>query len=306
VSCIIKRVQLQGDNPETAFVMSITHCASDRPKALLGSFMPSHLRLALALALLMAFALPTAVQADWTVYVEGTIGISTGSGQVEGLIEPATTFDAKDRDSSPMLAGAVGLSIPMNEAMAWELPYDLELPEWPIRPEIEFAGLRQFEYVTPIGNTSAIFLTSNSSWAMMINNWFDVPMRTVSKPLAWTFQTRRTTMDRILEPITFNLGVGIGMSAIDVNGVSTADRFFSDDSISFAWQVGTGFSYEVTPFVSLGASYRYFKATDLESTLVDNVGQPRGDVSFKENINEFRFAVRVNVYSFTSPWDRLK
>lgn len=260
------------------------------------------------LAFVLALWWPAAALADWTVYVEGAIGISTGKGEVSGTVGPVAFADT-DRDSSPMIAGSVGLEIPMDELMAWKLPYGLELPDWPVRTEIEFAGLRDFEYRTTVNTTPPpdIYLTSSSHWAVMVNAFFDMPTTSLARPLAWTFQTRKSTMRRILDPITFYSGAGVGAAKLSLDAVTTAQRQAKSDDFKFAWQVGAGFGYRLTPFVNLDVGYRFFKTRELDPTLRDSVGDVSNDeFRFREHINEFRAGIRVNVYSFTSPWDRLK
>ena len=199
----------------------------------------------------------------------------------------------------------------MNELMAWKLPYGLELPDWPVRPEIEFAGLRDFEYRTLINDSVTtvddIFLSSTSSWAMMVNSWFDVPTTVLTRPLAWAFQTRKSAMRRVLDPITWYAGVGVGTAQVKLDAISTTSRQAKSDDFKFAWQVGTGFGYKLTPFVNVDIGYRFFKTRELTLELTDLVGDPQpGGYRLEESVNEFRAGLRVNVYSFTSPWARLE
>jgi len=261
-----------------------------------------------AIVALVALLVPVSASADWTAYAAGHIGISTGKGEVVGNVGPVG-FDDSDRDSSPMIAGSIGLSIPMDELMAWKLPYGLELPDWPVRTEIEFAGLRDFEYRTLVnpGTPPDIYLTSSASWAMMVNGFVDVPTTVLERPLAWTFQTRKSTIRRVLDPITFYAGAGVGTAQVKLDAVTTAARQAKSDDFKFAWQVGTGFGYALTPFVTLDVGYRFFKTRDVEPTLRDSVGNVSGDdFQFSQRVNEFRAGIRVNVYSFTSPWARLE
>lgn len=251
--------------------------------------------------------------ADWTVYGAGSIGISTGKADVTApeAGNPNNGITRSDRDSAPMIAGSFGLDIPMDELIAWKLPYGLELPDWPVRTEIEFAGLRDFEYRTLVNDSAVgfddVFLSSTSSWAMMVNAWVDMPTSVLARPLAWTFQTRRSAMRRILDPISWYAGVGVGTAQVHLAAVATTAEEANSDDFKFAWQVGTGFGYKLTPFVTVDLGYRFFKTRELTPTLTDSVGNPvTGDYGLRENVNEFRAGLRVNVYSFTSPWARLE
>ncbi len=267
----------------------------------------------LLLSTLVAIAIcaPGLAAADWTVYVAGHLGISTGNGEVAGVNTGGFPFDDSDRDSAPMMSGSVGLSIPMDELMAWKLPYDLELPDWPVRPEFEVTGLRDFEYWT-VWNDGATFddvwVSRSSSVSMMVNNWFDVPATILTRPLAWTFQTRKTTMRRILDPITMYAGAGVGTAKLEIAAISTFPEQAYGDDWKFAWQVGTGVGYQLTPFVNVDLGYRFFKTREAEPQLLDTGGNPVNGSFYglTERVHEFRAGLRVNVYSFTSPWERLE
>ena len=282
-----------------------------RPDRSPASFTAARLsRYALAFAVAIAFlSSPGSALADWTVYLSGVIGISTGKGEVSGTAGPVS-FDSSDRDSSPMISGAVGLEIPLDELMAWDLPYELELPDWPFRGEIEFAGLRDFEYITAINQATPvadIYLTSNSSWAMMVNAFLDMPTTPLARPLAWTFQTRRSAIRRALDPITFYAGAGVGTASVKLDAINSFLWQAQASDFKFAWQVGTGFAYQLTPFVNLDVGYRFFKTKQSSPTLRDAVGDiSNEDFAFNQHVNEFRFGLRVNLYSFTSPWERLE
>jgi hypothetical protein len=268
---------------------------------------------AASILLLVQTLLAGAAAADWTVYGAGFIGISTGKAEVTAPEpgNPTVGVTQGDRDSAPMIAGSAGLEIPMDELMAWKLPYGLELPDWPVRPEIEFAGLRDFEYRTLVNDSMVgfddVFLSSTKSWAMMVNIWFDTPTTVFTRPLAWAFQTRRASVRRALDPITWYAGVGVGTARINLDAVATTAEEAKSDDFKFAWQVGTGFGYQLTPFVNVDLGYRFFKARELTPTLTDSVGNPvTGEYRLKESVHEFRAGLRVNIYSFTSPWARLE
>ena len=268
------------------------------------------LRLASTL-LVVSICAPSLALADWTVYVAGHLGIATGKGDVAGINTGGFPFDAEDRDSSPMMSGAAGLSIPMDELMAWKLPYGLELPDWPVRPEVEFTGLRDFEYRTllnPGASFDDVWVSTSSSWSIMVNNWFDVPGTILTRPLAWTFQTRKASVKRVLEPITMYAGAGVGTAQIDIEAISTFPEQASGSDWKFAWQVGTGVGYQLTPFVNVDLGYRFFKTREVEPTLLDPAGNPQPGTFYglTERVHEFRAGLRVNVYSFTSPWERLE
>jgi len=274
--------------------------------------MPNRSAIARLVSLLFVLSIvaPGLAAADWTVYAAGHLGIATGKGDVAGINTGLFPFSDDDRDSSPMMSGAVGLAIPMDEVMAWKLPYGLELPDWPVRVEAEFTGLRDFEYWT-VWNDGATFddvwVSGSSSVSIMVDTWFDAPTTILTRPLAWTFQTRKTTMKRILEPITMYAGAGVGTAKLEIDAVSTFPEQAYGSDWKFAWQVGTGLGYQLTPFVNVDLGYRFFKTREIEPQLLDTGGnpQPGSFYGLTERVHEFRAGLRVNVYSFTSPWSRL-
>ncbi len=268
-------------------------------------------RLLLSTLIALSICVPGVAAADWTIYLAGHLGIATGKGEVSGVNAGAVAFDDDDRDSAPMMSGSVGLAVPMNELMAWQLPYGLELPDWSVRPEFEVTGLRDFEYTTLLNEGATfddVWVSNSSSLSMMVNTWFDVPTTILTRPLAWTLQTRKTTMNRILDPITFYAGAGVGAAKLEVSAISTFPEQARGNDWKFAWQVGSGFGYRLTPYVTVDLGYRFFKTREADLELLDAGGNPVDGSAFglTERVHEFRAGLRVNVWSFTSPWERLE
>lgn len=271
--------------------------------------MSSHfvrLRYTLSL-LLIALCASGIASADQTVYVAGHVGASIGHGRISGMTgsTPSISFDDEDRDSSLVVSGSVGLTVPMDELLGWALADWMEVPDWPVRSDVQILGLRSFDYETlaPAGS-DARWSTASSSWAIMFNNYFDVPATILTRPLASAFGARETNIRRILEPITVYAAIGTGSARLTTEAANgTGDRVSRADW-KFAWQTGAGVGYELRRSLHLDLGYRYFKVSDIESQTLDSNGnlQEGSSFRFSERIHEFRAGIRIDVYSFTVPW----
>lgn len=251
--------------------------------------------------------------ATWRLYLSGDVGYSVGIGTVDGVsdfIPPdPVPLTGDDSDVSPLVGGAFGIEIPMDELTPWRMPRNWRLPDWPVRFELEAVGLREWEWKTP-GQTPGApldrpFNTKAKSWSVMTNLWLDIPLRGLHRPIAATSRvvTRRSRLPRVkrfLEPLTWNVGVGIG--AADMN-VQTSDSLISGrgSTTDFAWQAGTGFGYQLTDRVNLGVGYRYIRPGDVSFTLTDGTIE-RGRFGVTTDVHEARFSLRVRIADIPVPW----
>jgi hypothetical protein len=246
--------------------------------------------------------------ADWRVYLSGGLGISgamadTDGQQSVGLIP----LSGEDSDSSPLVDGAVGLEIPMDELLPREWLLDVRLPDWPTRFEIEAAGLREYEFRTVAGGD--IFFTDLESTTAFVNTWLDIPLVSIYRPVQYTLGLgRQPRVRQWLEPGSFYIGGGIGFSAVDVRGTSNAISA-SDDFIEFAWNLGAGVNYALTDRVSISTGYRYVGVGpnskglgDLDLTPSGGAPDPGDRLKYKLQIHELRVQVRVELFDFRNPW----
>lgn len=245
--------------------------------------------------------------ADWKLYVQGGTGISTGIVENTGSVGAvATDVDGDDVDASPMLDGSFGLEVPMNELVPRELLLKVRLPDWPVRFEFEAAGLREWEFTTRTDSAGARrYFSEIRTTTLLFNQWVDIPVMSVYKPFQYLFGLgRQPNVRRWLEPASWYLGVGIGMTpSMEIHG-STNVFLGNDDVIDFAWNAGTGFGYQLTERVALSAGYRYLGLGKPEID-IDEGGFPAGpndQVKYELQGHEFRVAVRVRVFEFASPW----
>jgi hypothetical protein len=245
-------------------------------------------------------------RADWKVYGSADFGISSSSVDTDGNYgQGALAFKLKgvDEDSSPLVGGAFGLEIPMDEILPREWLLDVRLPDWPMRFEFEGAGLREYEFST-VGLGGDAFYSEVKVNTLFFNTWLDIPLISAYKPVQYLFGLgRQPRVRQWLEPMSWYMGVGVGVGFLDFKGTDNSLRL-SDDIIDFAWNVGTGVNYDLTDRVTLSAGYRYVGVGDQEVDLLP-IGvpdDPNAQLEFKQDIHEFRATVRVMLYDFLSPW----
>ena len=240
--------------------------------------------------------------ADWKVYVAPGFGISGAIIDTDGR-EASTPVDlfGSDSDSSPLLDLAVGLEVPMDELVPREWLFDVRLPDWPLRVELEAAGLREYELRTDTSGPDGFF-TEIKATTLFVNGWVDIPLTTIYRPIQYTLGLgRQPKIRRWLDPASFYIGAGIGVGFLEIDGTSNV-LSADDDPIDFVWNVGAGFNYALTERVNLSAGYRFVslgkQTIDLDGPVLNN-----GDeVEFDPQVHEFRIAIRVRVFDFLSPW----
>jgi hypothetical protein len=211
------------------------------------------------------------------------------------------SMDGSYGDSSPLMAAAFGIAIPLDEVTPWEIPYDVRLPHWPLRFEIEFTGLRSFEGLADGFTNRDLMFGSTDSWSMMFDFWQDVPMRGLNGPMARAFGRTPRWLVKTLDDMTFFAGAGVGVVGVDYLFV---DNFHvvEGGTYNFAWQAGAGFGYELTSAVKLNFGYRYFNYGQVETLLVDSAAANQGLFSFSQSSHEFRAGLRFDIWGFRGPW----
>ncbi len=73
-------------------------------------------------------------------------------------------------------------------------------------------------------------------------------------------------------------GLGVADVDFDGHGVTPAGVVMNDNATGFAWQVGTGFSYDVNDSLALEVGYRYF---NVESIGLTSVGGVDSDIDLR-------------------------
>jgi opacity protein-like surface antigen len=102
---------------------------------------------------------------------------------------------------------------------------------------------------TSDGTDIGPFVGHESTFAMMVNAWYDIDIGSKLRPY-----------------IGGGVGAAVAMNSgviIDVDGgEGFVDERFDNRYFGMAWQLGVGGHYEVMPGVDLGLGYRYFRGPD--------------------------------------------
>lgn len=242
--------------------------------------------------------------AEWKVYVQGGIGLSGAEVDTDGQAgnAPVTRLIGKDHDSSPLLDAAAGIEVPMDELVPREFLLKVRLPDWPVRSEIEAAGLREYEFSTVAGGER--FFTELKATTVLFNQWVDVPLVSIAKPFQYLFGLgRQPRLRRWLEPASLYVGAGIGLTALmDIDGTSNVVGAH-DDVVDFAWNVGTGLNVAMSDRVTLSAGYRYVGLPNPSVSTQGPFAPGAGNkIDYDLQVHELRIAIRVRVFEFASPW----
>ena len=88
------------------------------------------------------------------------------------------------------------------------------------------------------------------------------------------------------------------LAGLDVTTREEGNRG-STTSHNFAWQVGAGFSYDLTDRVDLTLGYRYIDPGDASYEFDNLVDSP---IELDTEIHEARAGIRFAFYDFPSPW----
>ncbi|MBW2271823.1 MAG: porin family protein [Deltaproteobacteria bacterium] len=261
---------------------------------------------------LFALLLPASADAEWRLYGDFELGISTATGKTSGenIIAPQFPPHGSDSDSSPLIGMALGIESPLDQATAWNPPFGMRWPRWTLRTESEFIFLRDYEYKTEgvVGAVEVPYFTQTDTWTFMQNFLVDMPLLPLYRPITWVSKhlrgpARLPALKRVLRPMRFDVGAGVGFAD---TGLYTTDNNSEarESEINFAWQARAGFGYEVTRHVTLMAGYRYVDLGSTSAPLV-SVSDPdvlRGSFSIDQTAHEFRAGIRVYYFEFESPW----
>jgi hypothetical protein len=244
--------------------------------------------------------------ADWKVYVQGGIGLSGADVDTDGQAVDAVVvkLGGQDSDSTPLLDAAVGLEVPMDELVPREALLKVRLPSWPVRFEVEAAGLREWEFQTAIGTGGDDFFTQLKATTVLFNSWVDVPLVSAWKPFQYLFGLgRQPRVRQWMDPMSIYVGTGIGLTAqMKVDGTSN-DAFVRSNIVDFAWNVGTGINYKFSDNVKLSIGYRYVGLPKVSMDINGNFsGSGNDKLDYDLGVHELRVAVRVLVWEFPSPW----
>ncbi len=191
------------------------------------------------------------------LYLTPQIGFLGGFIDAKGRTQtsPLQDIGGKNSDWSPGGGLAIGIAVPMDEIA----PFDVGLPDWEIRFEIEsITTADDLEFNVDGCCANLPVRMSLETVTTSFGLWFDFPVTDGVSALIG----RRVPF---FDPVSFTLGGGPGFVRNDLS-LKHADETRSQEVLNFAWQVGAGFGYQLTPNLTLTATYRYMDQGRIEAT----------------------------------------
>jgi len=204
---------------------------------------------------------PPAEADDFFLYLSGNVGGSFAKGDSSGY-NSAGGFrnTGDDRDETAFGGGALGIGWNASDAVR-------------LRVELEGEAARGYDLATHSIDNTLDYETNVQTWNLMGNVWLDFP---------------------IAEMFSIFTGGGLGIGVTDID---TTDFFVggkSRDDTTFAWQVGGGFTVQLTDWLAVDTSYRYI-----------DLGQPdlnfragAGDYELELTSHDVVMGIRFNFFSF--------
>lgn len=184
-----------------------------------------------------AFAAPAEAAGAWYVGVFG--GGNWGSDHAFA-VETAPTVSADtlvwdtEAETGFVVGGAVGLHL--NQFMDG------------LRAEVEVAYRENSVdgvFASSVGTIPGIgtLEVDQSSFAVLANLWYDFNVGGITPYVGG--------------------GIGWAESQVEGNQVTIVTRPFDFSNSGFAWQLGAGINFDISPNVVLGLGYRYFEGPDV-------------------------------------------
>jgi opacity protein-like surface antigen len=240
--------------------------------------------LAATTAMAIVSAAPAANAGDMYVSVFGGTNFLSDSGagftDNPGSSEEIYAWNS-DADTGFVLGGAIGTHL---DRWAQGLKVELEVS---YRRNDVGGGWSVDEYSSSILSTTAVGqLDANmSNFAIMANVWYEHDFGWKARPyigggVGWA----RAKFDGALT-------TGVTSGSSDAGGATTWDLTNS----GFAWQLGVGLNYEVSPGVDVGLGYRYFRGPEFNEPFEVDTNFA-GDESFGKVENDnHSVAVNLNI-----------
>ncbi len=190
------------------------------------------------LALLALSAPANAAGNGWYVNLSGGANWLSDEGFFNSTVATDTLTFSPDSDAGWLISGAVGLSL---NNMVQGLRVEAEVAYrqnqvngvWTSSAVVQDSGLLDYDH---------------STLSVMANVWYDFDLGNVRPYIGGGVGWAETELD----------GTFIGGTIPAIN--------HSDDG--FAWQLGAGVNFDISPNVQLGVGYRYFEGPEV------NIGAP--------------------------------
>lgn len=191
--------------------------------------MKPHILFAFILVLCLGAFSKNASAQDGEVYFAGYVGLNIHDGMEfsESITGTSGNFDY---DSATSFAGALGIRYESNLRLEAEISYR--------SAEGETITFDNNLGVATLGGEMQTFLG-------MLNAYYDFDL------------------DLGITPFISG-GIGFAWTDVNIDDTSGLAIDTANDDLGFAWQLGTGLRYQVSPDLSMSGGYRYLDTVDLE------------------------------------------
>jgi opacity protein-like surface antigen len=194
--------------------------------------------LASTAAAALAFTAPAQAAGDFYAGVFGG-GNWVNDQSFTAATAPTVSADtlswATDGDSGFIVGGAVGMSL---KQLMGGLRAEVEVAY----RENQIDGSWTSNTTAPPGTGGTLDI-DHSTFSVLANLWYDVDVGSISP----------------------YIGGGLGWADTEIEGtyLGAAGGPFSFSNSGFAWQVGAGINFDVSPNIKLGVGYRYFEGPEV-------------------------------------------
>jgi len=209
-------------------------------------------------------AAPAPAPADedaFFLYLSGNAGGSFAKGDSDGYnFLGSFNNNGHDRDETAFGGGALGVGWRASDAVG-------------VRVELEGEAARGYDFATKSINGTLDYETNVQTWNLMGNIWLDFP---------------------ITEMFSVFTGGGLGIGVTDIDTTDFQVGGNSRDDTTFAWQVGGGFTVDLTDWLALDTSYRYIDLGQPDLTFNGGNGLYELELTSPDVV----MGVRFNFFSF--------
>lgn len=202
----------------------------------------------------LAFTAPAQAAGNWYVGFFGGanwVDDHSFSAATSPTVSADTLTWSTDGDTGFVVGGAIGLNL---SGMANGLRAEIEVAY----RQNKVDGAWITNTTTPTAVSSGTLDFDHSTFSVMANAWYDFDLGGV-RPY---------------------LGGGVGWAETELDGQYlggvTGPFDFKDDG--FAWQLGAGVNFDVSPNVQMGIGYRYFKGPDVTVGSLNALNSATSDV----------------------------
>ena len=206
------------------------------------------------LAVLVAAAPAEAKGSGWYLNISG--GANWNNDDSFAVVNTASTDSFSfnpSADTGFVVSGAIGMSL---DNVLQGLRAEVEVGYREDKVKGTWASDTNTT-ANPTGNDSGTLDYTHSTFSVLANAWYDFDLGDV-KPY---------------------IGGGVGWADSDLDGNFVGTGPLSTSDSGFAWQLGAGVNFNISPNMMLGVGYRYFRGPEVTVLPPDPANVTNGEVN---------------------------